>query len=357
MLNLKLRNEFLGSQMPGTAIALRRKDNTEAAQRDPDFILSITYPTADVQTALRAVGANRPRRPIVLMGERGRGKSHIMAVMHHAVDASDQVQAWANEWGSRLASQALSDLTLESGFVAISEPVHNHEYPLLWDLIFDRHPRGDFFKGKFNQMAHPFPPRSLLEEMFEAQPVALILDEFQKWFDGLSDQPGPEGIKYRTWAENFIQNLSEISKDRPEILMLVISVLNNNTEAFRQVHRDGPVIIDFRGPTAKEDRKKLLLYRLFENRENIPSDEIHGLKKLPDQICKAAASTTLQDDGFWKFVDRLRQGRRLVVTSDHGHHIIMGQRKWKVQGGFPHVCHGGLSLLEVAVPFIELPPL
>jgi len=27
MLNLKLRDEFLGSQMPGTAIALRRKDN------------------------------------------------------------------------------------------------------------------------------------------------------------------------------------------------------------------------------------------------------------------------------------------------------------------------------------------
>ena len=32
MLNLKVRNEFLGSQMPGTAIALRRKDNTGAAQ-------------------------------------------------------------------------------------------------------------------------------------------------------------------------------------------------------------------------------------------------------------------------------------------------------------------------------------
>ncbi len=135
-------------------------------------------------------------------------------------------------------------------------------------------------------------------------------------------------------------------------------------------------------------------------------DLIHVHKKLPDQIYKAA-STTLQGDGFWIFVNRLRQGRKLVITSDHGyavsklfsseeidpdvieklrdtfgaarykmvtgpwqerfmppnvvshneHHIVMGQRKWKVQGGFPHVCHGGLSLLEVAVPFIELPPL
>ena len=129
-------------------------------------------------------------------------------------------------------------------------------------------------------------------------------------------------------------------------------------------------------------------------------------KKLPDQVYKAAG-TELQGDGFWAFVDRLRQGRKLVITSDHGyavgklfsteerdeavvealrdvfgasryasdsevwsrrlmppivttqngHHIVMGQRKWKVQGGFPHVDHGGLTLLEVAVPFIELPPL
>ncbi|GAH73726.1 unnamed protein product, partial [marine sediment metagenome] len=42
-----------------------------------------------------------------------------------------------------------------------------------------------------------------------------------------------------------------------------------------------------------------------------------------------------------------------IVMSTGGHNVIMGQRKWKVQGGFPHVCHGGLTLLEVAVPWIE----
>jgi len=200
-----------------------------------------------------------------------------MAVMHHAIESPSQVQNWSKKWGDRISSDSLSKLELDTGFFAISEPVHNHEYPILWDLIFERHPMGEFFRGKFNQMNTPYPPRSLLEEMFEAQPVALILDEFQKWFDGLSDQPGPEGIKYRTLAENFIQNLSELSKDRPDILILVVSVLNNNTDAFRQIHRDGPVIVDFRGPTAKEDRKNLLLYRLFENRQNIPITEIETL--------------------------------------------------------------------------------
>ena len=135
-------------------------------------------------------------------------------------------------------------------------------------------------------------------------------------------------------------------------------------------------------------------------------DLIHLHKKIPDQIT-SIASETLQGDGFWSFVNKLRQGRKLIITSDHGYavskrfsseventeaidilrktfgasrnksisepwqerfmppmimthegeHVILGQRKWKVQGGFPDVCHGGMSLLEVAVPFMELPAL
>lgn len=34
--------------------------------------------------------------------------------------------------------------------------------------------------------------------------------------------------------------------------------------------------------------------------------------------------------------------------------FALGRRKWKSQGGYPTLTHGGLSLLEVAVPFIEL---
>ncbi len=277
MLNLQLRDEFLGSQMPGTAITLRRRDGTGATQQPPDQIFSITYPTADIQTALRALSKNRERRPIVLMGDRGRGKSHIMAVMHHAIQAPDFVENWARGWGTQLGSPTLQQLTAERGLVAISEPVHNHEYPLLWDLLFERHPSGQLFKGRFQALKQPYPPRSLLEEMFESHPTALILDEFQKWFDGLHDDPTPTGRKWREAASNFVQNLSEISKDRPDILIFVISVLNSNTEAFRQVHRNGPVIIDFRGPTAKQDRKRLLLHRLFKNRENIPAPDVRSL--------------------------------------------------------------------------------
>jgi len=118
-------------------------------------------------------------------------------------------------------------------------------------------------------------------------------------------------------------------------------------------------------------------------------------------------SAQLQSGEFWDFVNRLRQGRKLVITADHGYatsqyfstnitepdlvaklrddfsasrfkpstapwdrfylppiildtgtnHVLTGQISWAVQGGFPKRCHGGLSLLEVAVPWVELPPL
>lgn len=274
MLGLKLRDEFLGAHMPGTAISLRTNDNQGAAQKSPEQILSITYPTADIQAALKAISTHNTGCPIVLIGNRGRGKSHIMAVMHHAIQSPMVVESWLKDWGSRLGSDELKNMEMLKGYVPISEPVHNHEYPLLWNLLFDRHPKGEYYKGQFEGKKQPFPPRTLLEKMFEENPTCLILDEFQKWFDGLHNEPGDDGIKYKTWAENFIQNLSEIAKDRPEILILAISVLDNATNAFQQVHRQGPKVIDFHGPSAKQDRQKLLLHRLFENRRNISEPDI-----------------------------------------------------------------------------------
>jgi hypothetical protein len=45
----------------------------------------------------------------------------------------------------------------------------------------------------------------------------------------------------------------------------------------------------------------------------------------------------------------------LVIESDHGsHRYVNGRRKWKSGGGYPTLTHGGLSLLEVAVPFVVI---
>jgi len=131
----------------------------------------------------------------------------------------------------------------------------------------------------------------------------------------------------------------------------------------------------------------------------------HGLAALAKE-----AAEQLSSDAFWNLIHTLTTGRRLVITADHGYaasghfpdtidpaqaqylkdrfasgrwaklsdleqpdvgnwvppldlHLntahadatfALGRRKWKSQGGYPTLTHGGLSLLEVAVPFIEL---
>lgn len=123
-----------------------------------------------------------------------------------------------------------------------------------------------------------------------------------------------------------------------------------------------------------------------------------------EQITKDVAEQLTSND-FWLFIERLATGRRLVITSDHGYAatgyfpdadgevaqflkktfssgrskpgtgdagpfvppvalqinsphgeylLALGRRKWRSQGGYPTLTHGGLSLLEVLSPFVEL---
>ena len=123
------------------------------------------------------------------------------------------------------------------------------------------------------------------------------------------------------------------------------------------------------------------------------------------EILARDAAEQLTSPDFWDFIERLATGRRLVITSDHGyaatgsfhdassevgvflkntfssgrniagagdigpfvppvalqidsahgpHLMALGRRKWKSQGGYPTLTHGGLSLLEVLSPYVEL---
>ena len=138
-----------------------------------------------------------------------------------------------------------------------------------------------------------------------------------------------------------------------------------------------------------------------------PDKRVHDLSVAGQGIGALAreAASQLTGDSFWALVERLTTGRRLVITSDHGyaasgvfpdapndqaqylkerfkgsrwttpssdlcpwlppveltlpsrhgqHCYALGRRKWKSQGGYPTLAHGGLSVLEIAVPFIEI---
>ena len=276
MLGLNLRKEFQGQRLRGTAIELANENNTGATQVPAAEFLEITYPSNDLLKALEAIGPEQSR-PLVLIGERGQGKSHLMAALYHSLTDSTSTQQWLNLWADRLSDSKVRQLPLRSGVRVIGESLHRQRYRFLWDILLDQHPHGGYIRGKWEGLGEKktdVPPDNLLLELFQKQPVALILDEFQTWYDGLintSAQP------QKAWAFNFIQVLSEIAKEQPELLTLVVSVRNGSTDAYKQVHRVNPVLVDFKGPHAAKDRRRLSLHRLFENRIQIHADDVAKL--------------------------------------------------------------------------------
>lgn len=269
MLDLKLRGEFLSAQMRGTVIDLNEMVYAKTVQD----VLSITYPTADIRNALRAI-TMEDGRPVVLVGDRGRGKSHILSVVHYSFQDAGAVALWAREWAAQLHDQMLERLNPPTAFHPISVVLLNQEYPTLWSVLFRWHRNGQLYRGKFEQAGTPVPSRSLMEELFTDQPTALILDELQTWFDTLPSQPA--GGSSRDLAFNFIQILAELASDRPDLLRLVVSVRDSSTDSYRQIHRNNPVLIDFKGVDSRHDRVRLIQHRLFENYRQIPRHEVES---------------------------------------------------------------------------------
>lgn len=276
MLGLKLREEFRGKKLKGTMVDFTNRQGTGALDKSAEEFLNITYPSVDL---LKLVEALQPRkaRPVVIIGSRGQGKSHLMAALAHMYKNPSATDSWLQSWSGQLHRDDLTNLSLNHDVEVITESLHQHNYTFLWDLLFEKHPEGNYIRGKWEGQGEnktEVPGTALLLEMFQKKPTVLILDEFQTWYEGLTNT---KQHPRRNWAFNFIQILSEIAEANPELLTLILSVREGDSDAAQQVYRINPIRIDFKGPEAKRDRQKLLLYRMFENRIQIHESDIENL--------------------------------------------------------------------------------
>ena len=248
-------------------------------RRSPNDDINLTR----IELLLKAIEAAGPDqgRPIVVIGERGLGKSHLLAALFHAMSDSVATSAWLKTWADILREPRIGDLPLRSNMLVIGESLHRQRYKHLWDILFDRHPRGSYIRGKWEGMGSAktdIPSDELVLELLRDKPVVLLLDEFQTWYDGLTNT---KQYPWKNWAFNFIQILSEIAKEHPDLLVLVVSVRNGTSDAYQQIHRVNPVAIDFKAGGSPErmqqDRRRMLLHRLFQNRLQIAGRSVEEL--------------------------------------------------------------------------------
>lgn len=323
MLDLRLREEFRGKRLKGTTVDFTNQSKTGALEIPANDFLRITYPSFDLLKTIEALSPDQSR-PVVLMGARGQGKSHLLAALYHLCTSPNAGQAWLSEWGDRLGSE-MSSLKLRQNSTVIAESLHLQQFKFLWDILFSRHPKGQKYLGKWEGMGDKktdVPGYTLLAEMFTEQPTVLILDEYQTWFEGLTNT---KQYPWRNWAFNFIQILSEIAQKHPDLLVLVVSVRDGNTDAYQQIHRVNPVLIDFKGPLAKRDRQRLLLYRIFENRMQVPNSKIEAaiqghiseyfrLAKVPQQEQEKRQAEFLESWPYAPHLLKLLDDQVLIAT-------------------------------------------
>ena len=93
------------------SIELTNENNTGATQIDAAEFLGITYPTADVVSAMEAIGPGHGQ-PVVLIGERGQGKSHLLAALYHGFNSPEVTAEWLKAWGIRLGQPKLAEIKL-----------------------------------------------------------------------------------------------------------------------------------------------------------------------------------------------------------------------------------------------------
>ena len=82
MLDLRLREEFRGKRLKGTTVDFTNTSKTGALDVSASDFLKITYPSFDLLKTVEATGPGQSR-PVVLLGARGQGKSHLLAALYH----------------------------------------------------------------------------------------------------------------------------------------------------------------------------------------------------------------------------------------------------------------------------------
>jgi len=123
MLGLTLREEFRGRRLKGTAIELSNDSKTGATQIPAKAFLEITYPTHDLRKGIEAVGPDQGR-PVAVIGERGLGKSHLLAALYHAATDPTSTRAWLKTWARTLGEPPIGDIPLRTGMRVIGESLH-----------------------------------------------------------------------------------------------------------------------------------------------------------------------------------------------------------------------------------------
>ncbi|KIG19088.1 putative ATPase (AAA+ superfamily) [Enhygromyxa salina] len=241
--------------------------------RDPAAFFSITYPTAEIVGTLRTL-SQRWTSPesvpgtILLAGKYGLGKSHVLLAAHHALTAPNVVSEWAQRWNLEPIELPPDPIVLTRSFIQRSkEP--------LWKMLL-------VGLGQDPQSVTDFLDGESIEAVLGDRPVFLIMDEVERWYDS-------QAARAQSRNRNFLQALTEVSMRTPRLTFLT-SVLGEKPEPAETIRRVRPLELSFR---SAEDRQRVVLFRLFKNRDSEQAKQVAA--EVTDQYMACYTKAGLED--------------------------------------------------------------
>lgn len=240
-----LSEEVQEGQVFGIVYTYNASDPKER-ESSAQFMLDITYPTEPLRLALAAASekltGSRAQGCFVFEGGYGTGKSHALLALYHILNSPKEGREWLRHWKVRL--------TFPKGTRALISHVLDEGPELLWEPIFVR-AGATHLLGQVGD----YPKRAVIDELVGEQPLVILLDEIETWYEGIVD----ESRKARSLA--FLQLLSEAASKPGSTLLLGTSSLGRSRDVRSVLNRVNPFRQDL---SISQEKDRIVHFRLLE---------------------------------------------------------------------------------------------
>ena len=258
---LKPRKDVLSNEGIEGIIDLENLKDSKGKRLEskPKDFLDLTYPTNDIKYVIENLHQrfnNKARSAGLFLfeGYKGSGKSHLLLLIYHLSKTPPLAQEWLSKYGLKC--------DMPNDIIPIVQKFTDFPLNALWDLIMPPDLSG--------KQQSERPNLNQFRAAIKGKHIFLILDELEMGIRSISNK----AIQDQNLA--FLQMITEESGRSEDCnITIFASIYDGSNEPGATLKRINPRIdIKFGDST---DRAKIVLHRIFENRETVENKKIENL--------------------------------------------------------------------------------
>lgn len=253
------RKEVRENNFAGVIFTHKVDSNENTIETKPAEFMKISYPSQAIKNALMAIDkkiqGESNQGSFKLVGSYGSGKTHSLILLYHLFNNPKLANDWLRGW--RI------DVNFPENSRSVILSSQNFSGDHLWGPIFKMLGREDILEE-----IDKYPLINQIKEVVGEEVTAIFIDEIENWYGSFDPKEQSHLIEQN---ETFIQHLLEVGKDKNSKLLVFITFLEEKPGLQKIIERTKPYPMDV---SSVNDRQKVILYRLFENSEDIDKDKI-----------------------------------------------------------------------------------